>query len=169
MRAYTDEEAAEEVAKSFAQVSQSYQPCDASQLPAFLPAGRPEKLNVFQVLYKLKTIKKTRSTLPIDLPDQLRMECAVDLAELLTDIFNSCFKTGTFPVAWRREWVTALPKPGRELKTGSDLRKIASTSDYSKLFEKFLVDLIIKDIDAKLDSQQYAARRVWGRSTCWWP
>ena len=159
LKGLSNKEAVEEVAKTFAAVSQSYQPIDGSQLPTFLPAGRPEQLNVFQVLHKLKAVKKTRSTLPIDLPDRLRIECAVDLAEPLTDIFNSCLRTGTFPEAWRREWVTAIPKPGRELKTCSDLRKIASTSDFSKLFEKFLMEFIIKDIDAKIDSQQYAARK----------
>ena len=155
----TDQEAVEEVAGTFAAVSQSYKPCDTKQLPSYLPAGRPEALSVFQVLEKLKTMKKTRSTLPIDLPDQLRIECAVDLAEPLTDIFNSCFENGVFPIAWRREWVTALPKPNRELKTCSDLRKIASTSDYSKLFEKFLMKFVIEDIGLKIDPHQFAAKK----------
>ena len=162
LEGYTDQEAVEEVAKSFAAVSQTFKPIDYSQLPSYLPAGRPEQVNVFQVLHKLKQINKTRSTLPIDLPDRLRQECEVDLAEPLTNIINSCLRDGVFPEAWRREWVTALPKPNRDLRTCSDLRKIASTSDFSKLFEKFLMDFITEDIGKRIDIQQYAGKRGTG-------
>ena len=60
---------------------------------------------------------------------------------------------------WRREWVSALPKPNRELLTCSDLRKIASTSDYSKIFEKFLMQWITEDIGNKIDIQQFAGKQ----------
>ena len=68
----TDQECAEAVAKSFAAVSQEYDSQDRAQLPSFLPAGRSEEVNVFQVLNKIKSVGKTKSTLPLDLPDRLR-------------------------------------------------------------------------------------------------
>ena len=86
----------------------------------------------------------------------------MDLAEPLTDIINSCLRDGVFPEAWRREWVTALPKPNRDLRTCGDLRKIASTSDFSKLFEKFLMDFITEDIGRKIDIQQFAGKKGTG-------
>lgn len=89
------------------------------------------QVNLFQVLHKLEQIKCTRSTLPIDIPDKLRKECALDLAEPLTDIINSSILEGTFPHPWRREWVLPAAKCD-ELKTCKDVRKIASTSDYAK-------------------------------------
>jgi hypothetical protein len=107
----TNKECAAVVAQSFATVSQEYDKLDREQLPAFLPAGRPEQVNVFQVLTRIRKLGKTKSTLPIDSPDRLRLECALDLAEPLTDIINSCLRDGKFPVAWRREWVTPVPKP----------------------------------------------------------
>ena len=136
----TDAECAEAVGQLFASVSQEYAALDRSRLPAFQPAGRPEVVNVFQVMEKIKKLGKTKSTLPIDIPDKLRIECALDLAEPLSDIFNSCLRAGTFPVMWRREWCTPVPKPkdGGELKTCDDVRKMASTSDFSKTFESFL-------------------------------
>ena len=94
----TDKECAEAVAQSFASVSQEYSPVDRAKLPSFLPAGRPEEVTVFQVINSIKKLGKTKSTLPIDIPDRLRVECAVDLAEPLTDIFNSCLTAGSFPV-----------------------------------------------------------------------
>ena len=58
----SDRECAEAVAQSFAAVSMEYSPLDRSQLPAFLPANRPEKVTVFQVLDSIKKLGKTKST-----------------------------------------------------------------------------------------------------------
>ena len=48
-----------------------------------------------------------------------------------------------------------MPQP----KKISDLRKIALSSDYSKLFEGFLKDWILDDISDNLDPSQYGARK----------
>ena len=68
----TDQEGAEAVAKEFARVSQEYEPIKMEELPSFLPARAPEQVNIFQVLNKIKSVKNTKSTLPIDLPDKLK-------------------------------------------------------------------------------------------------
>ena len=134
---------------------------DRAQLPAFLPAGRPEEVNVFQVMANIRKLGKTKSTLPIDIPDRLRIECAVDLSEPLADILNSCLRAGTFPVMWRREWCTPVPKPkdGGDLKTCDDVRKVASTSNFSKIFELFLRDWVTEDIGSKIDKKQFAGKK----------
>ena len=157
----TDEQCAEAVAQSFAEVSQEYEPLDRTKLPAFLPAERPLQVNIFQVQNKIKNIGKTKSTLPVDIPDRLRKECALDLAEPMCDIINSCLKAGCFPRPWRREWVTPVPKPknGEELRTCNDVRKVASTSDYSKVFEGFLRVWITEDISDKMDLNQFAGKK----------
>ena len=106
----TDQEAVEPVASSFAAVSQSYKPIDTSQLPSYLPAGRPEEVTLSHVFEKLKTVRKTRSTLPIDLPDQVRIECALDLSEPLTDIINSSIRLGQWSRLYKIESITPVPK-----------------------------------------------------------
>ena len=118
--------------------NQQYGKLDRTQLPAFLPAGRPEQVNIFQVLHHIKKLGKTKSTLPVDIPDRLRIECALDLAEPMTEIINSCLRAGSFPSAWRKEWVTPVPKISGPLKTVKDVRKIASTSDYAKIYGSLL-------------------------------
>ena len=155
LKGLSDKECAAIVGQSFAAVSQEYTHIDRIQLPAFLPAGRPEQVNVMQVFKRIKMLGKTKSTLPIDMPDKLRIECALDLAEPLTDIINTCLKDGKFPIAWRREWVTPVPKK-QEVETCKDLRKVASTSDSSKIFETFLRDWITEDIGDKIDINQFA-------------
>ena len=114
-----------------------------------------------QVFRRIKMLGKTKSTLPIDIPDKLRIECALDLAEPLTDIINTCLKDGRFPIAWRREWVTPVPKK-QDVETCKDLRKVASTSDSSKIFETFLRDWITEDIGDKIDINQFAGKKGTG-------
>ena len=156
----SDKDCAEAIAQSFAYVSQEYTPVDRAQLPAFLPAGRPEEVNVFQVIKNIKKLGKTKSTLPIDIPDRLRIECAVDLSETLADIFNSCLRAGSFPLMLRREWCTPVPKPkDRNLKTCDNVRKVASTSDFSKIFELFLRGWVTEDIGAKIYKKRFAGKK----------
>ena len=110
---------------------------------------------------KIKNIKNTKSTLSIDLPDKIRQECALDLAEPVASIINSCLKNGRFPALWMREWVTPVPKvkPGEVIKTCEDVRKVASTSDFAKCFESFLRVWITEDIGQKIDINQFAGRK----------
>ena len=86
------------------------------------------------------------------------MSCAVELAEPVTNIFNSCLNKSQYPQIWKQEWVTPVPKVmnPKEIK---DLRKIACTSDFSKLFEGFLKDWILEDIGEKLDIGQYGGKK----------
>ena len=102
LKGMLDRECAEAVAQSFSKVSQSYKKLDRTQLPAFLPAGRPEQVTNLQVMEGIKKMKSTKSTLPIDIPDKLRKGCSVDIAEPICNIINSCLGDGKFPVAWRR-------------------------------------------------------------------
>ena len=76
-----------------------------------------------------------------------------------TDIINACLREGVFPKMWRREWVTPVPKIKGALKTLNDVRKIASTSDYPKIFEKFLIEWIFEDIGNKINLNQFAGKK----------
>ena len=128
----SDYECAEEVARAFASVSNEYLPVDLSQLPAFLPCLPPPQVTQLQVYNRLIKLKNTRSTLPIDLPNRLRKEVSVELSEPLTYIINTCLTEQRFPALWKIETVSPVPKvtPCKQL---SDVRKIASTSDFNKL------------------------------------
>ena len=149
-----DKESAEEIAQHFATVSQEYLPLDNSALPAFLPAPPPPRIDELEVYERLRKLKKTKSTQPIDLPCRLRKEFSPELAGPVADIFNSCLEQHKFPTLWKQEWVTPVPKT-KSPKNVSDLRKISSTSEYSKCFEGFLKDWIMEDIAPNIDPSQY--------------
>ena len=154
-------EQVEEVARAFSEISCQYDPVNLNLLPAYLPAEKPPQLNVYKVYRKIHGQKKTKSTLPIDLPQNLRKEAATFLAEPLTDIYNACLTQGVFPRIWKKEYVTPVPKvkPNEPIKEITDVRKIASTSDYSKIFESFLLEYILEDISEKLSKTQYGGKR----------
>ena len=71
---------AQKVAEHFASISQEYRPVDINQLPCYLPAQLPPILDELEVFTCLSRLRKTRSTLPIDIPDRLRQECAPHIA-----------------------------------------------------------------------------------------
>ena len=151
---FNNNQSAQKIAEHFAHISNQYKPIDNTQLPCYLPAQMPPQISEYEVYLRLRRLKKTKSTLPIDLPDKLRAECALFLAEPLSILFNTCLTQSVYPLQWKQEWVTPVPKITHP-KEISDLRKISSTSDYSKLFESFLKDWIMEDISSKMDSAQY--------------
>ena len=130
-------ECAQKIANHFAAISNEYLPINTAQLPSYLPAQLPQQIDEYDVYVRLNKLKKTRSTLPIDIPDKLRQECSPHLAAPVTAIYNDCLNQGYYPTLWKQEWVTPAPKIINP-KDISDLRKISCTSDYSKIFEGFI-------------------------------
>ena len=143
------------IAEHFAAISNQYSPVDYSKLPCYLPAQRPPQVTEYEVW--LRKLRKTKSTLPLDIPDKLRQECAIFLAKPLHTIINTSLMQSQYPSVWKQEWITPAPKVLYP-KEISDLRKISSTSDYSKVFESFLKDWIMEDIFANLDTGQYGGQ-----------
>ena len=74
----------------------------------------------------------------MDISENLRREAAEFLAKPLTNIYNECLKKGVFPKTWKQEWCTPVPKKKTALKELKYVRKIPSTSNYRKIFERFL-------------------------------
>ena len=150
MSGLTNQESAIKVAEHFASISNEYAPVDFSRLPCYLPAPPPPQVEDHEVHAKLSKLKKTRSTLPIDIPNKLRRECSAFLTGPLTEIINDSLKKSLYPTIWKKEWVTPVPKITHP-KVISDLRKISGTSDYSKVFEAFIKDWIMEDVSSKID------------------
>ena len=67
----TDQECAQAIGDEYSATSQAYSPVDRAALPAFLPALLPPQVGELQVWGKLKSLKKTKSTFPIDLPEKI--------------------------------------------------------------------------------------------------
>ena len=68
----SNSECAQRIAEHFSRISNEYSPVDHEQLPCYLPAQQPPQVEEYIVYEKIKNQKKTKSTLPIDIPDKLR-------------------------------------------------------------------------------------------------
>ena len=156
-----NKELAKKITDHFASISNEFLPINSETLPAFLPAQIPPQVEEYQVYSRLLKIKKSKSTLPLDLPDELRKECAAHLAAPLTLILNSCLNHSIYPTLWKQESVTPVPKITHP-KDISDLRKISCTSDFSKTFEGFMKDWILEYISTKLDMGQFGGQKGLG-------
>ena len=150
-------QSAQKIAEHFSSISSEYKPINIHNLPSYLPAQPPPLIEEYDVYKKIIRLKKTKTTLPVDIPAKLRKECAPFLAAPLSDIYNHSLSIGQYPCKWKFEWVTPAPKVS-EPDTMSDLRKIACTSDYSKIFEGFLKDWILEDISDRLDIGQFGGQ-----------
>ena len=158
---FSNAESAQIIAEHFAAISGEYAPISAEQLPCYLPAQMPPQVSEHDVYARLVRLKKTRSTLPIDIPDKLRREVSLHLAAPLTNIYNDCLIHSVYPSLWKNEWVTPAPKVTHPQEI-SDLRKISCTSDFSKLFEGFIKDWVMHDIYEKLDIGQFGGQKGTG-------
>ena len=150
-------ESAQKIAEHFATISNEYSPVDSNQLPCYLPALPPPQIEEYDVYHRLNKIKKTKSTLPIDIPDKLRQKCSLHMAGPLSDIINDSLNQSLYPTLWKHEWVTPAPKITNP-KEISDLRKISCTSDYSKLYEGCLKDWIVEDVSENIDIGQFGGQ-----------
>ena len=153
----SNQECAQRIAEHYAAVSNEYSPINYSELPCYLPAPPPPQVEEYDVYLRLGRIKKTKSTLPLDLPDKLRQECSAHLAAPLKTIINSSLTQSVYPTLWKQEWVTPAPKISNPQGI-HDLRKISSTSDFSKTYEGFLKDWIMEDVSSNLDIGQFGGQ-----------
>ena len=153
----SSKESADVVAQRFAEVSNEYQPLNYKDLPTYLPGEKPPQVDEHAVYEKINKLKNTRSTFDIDIPNKLRKEFSPELSTPLSDIINSCLMEQYYPKMWKYEAVTPVPKVTHP-KTVKDLRKVSSTSDFSKVFESFLRDWILEDISGKIDIGQFGGQ-----------
>ena len=79
----------------------------------------------------------------------------------MTDIINKSLRVGEYPKLWKQEFISPVPKVTHP-KTIKDLRKISSTSDYSKVYESFLKDWIMEDISPNIDIGQFGGQAGMG-------
>ena len=80
--------------------------------------------------------------------------CAEELSFPLAEIYTRAVGFGEYPDIYKLEIVTLAPKVYPP-QTAKDLRKIAGTLNFSKIFEKFLAEGMIKDMKMSRDPAQY--------------
>ena len=100
------------------------------------------------------SIKKKTSTLIDDIPMKVIKHCAEELSFPLSDIYTRAVNYGEYPNIYKLEIVTPVAKIYPP-QTTKELRKIAGTKNFSKIFEMFLAELMIEDMKISRDPSQY--------------
>ena len=153
-------EQVELIADNFAKISNLYQPLkdEDIDIPCFEDSKPHPLFQPHEIHKKIQKMKKKASNVPGDVPWKIIREFSVELAEPLSNIFNSATLAGIWPDHWKHEYVTPVPKvyPPR---TTDDLRKISGTKNFSKIYEALLSSYIVEDIASSVDPSQYGNRK----------
>ena len=151
-----DEIQAEKIADQFSEVSNLYSPLKTEDinLDYIIDQRPPPEINPYLVYLKIMSYKKKTSTVIGDIPMRVIKFCAEELSFPLSDIYTRAVLYGEYPDIYKIEIVTPVPKiyPPQTVK---DLRKIAGTPNFSRIFEKFLAEIMIYDMKPTRDSSQY--------------
>ena len=157
-------ESAELIADHFAAISQDYDPIKLDNFSPIIreALSQPDlsvvpTLEEYQVYEKICKAKKPNSTVKGDLPKKLVQEFSCELSGPVTVIYKSILKSFQYPRQWVIEYQLPLPKsypPSSE----DELRNIAKTSFFSKVFESFLSDWLMPIVGPFLDPCQYGLK-----------
>ena len=127
------------------------------KLPSFSPSDVP-KFHPAQVWFVLSRLETGKSTVTGDIPAKLIKLFAAYLCEPLTHVFNTCIQRGEYPNIFKYEICTPVPKK-YPTQTLSQLRNISGLLTFDKIFEKLLSELIISDMEPKLDRSQFGNQK----------
>ena len=150
------EEQAELIADQFTAVSNLYEPLQTSDIDIenIFDDRPPPEINPYLVYLKIKSIKKKTATVIGDIPMTVIKFCAEEISFPLSDVYIRAIEFGEYPDLYKVEIVTPVPKVFPP-QTTKDLRKIAGTPNFSRLFEKFLAEIMVEDMKASRDPSQY--------------
>ena len=142
-----DKLVADEVADFFNKISREFDPLQPHQIPTTYDRQLP-RLSTDQVADRLRKCNKPNSMVQGDLFPCLVSPCAGSLAVPLADIYNCILDGDCWPTAWKREYVSTIPK--KKLPSDfADLRNISCTLLFSKVFEGFVLQYAMEELNLK--------------------
>ena len=150
----TDKEQAEKIAEHYAEIGNSFEPVKPEnfdekylRLPYNLKF-EPEKIKKI-----ILGMNKKAATVRDDIPMKLIHTFAEELSYPLAHVISATLR-GIYPTIWKQEIVTPVPKvfPPENLK---DPRKISGLLNCSKIAEKAIGELMVKDMKPTRDLSQF--------------
>jgi hypothetical protein len=159
-------ESVERFADYFSKISQEYLPLDINRLSESVrnklqaPVNIREipKIEAYQVWETMKKGRKTKSSVPGELPARLRHEFGPELAEPAAIIFNQIASTGIWPDHWKEG--SAIPlKKVPDPKDEAERRLIEITHYLSLQMEKIVLQWLLGYISEKLDRDQFGGAK----------
>ena len=150
-----EEDMAEELADHFSRISNESDPLDLRRLPTTYDRELPQ-IDELKLIERLRTLKKPKSHVTIDLPNIITTRTAASLGGLLTSLANRIIRGEEWPAIWKEEEVTTIPK-NQSPDNLDECRGISCTSIYSKLMETYMLELLQEE--APTGETQYGGQR----------
>ena len=133
----TDAEVAEKLADHFNGISLEFDGLDPNRVPSTY-SSPVQVLVEREVEDRLRKFRKPKSMIKHDIFPALVGPAASYLAAPLTFIYNTISATSTWPLLWKQEFVTPIPKKSLPSSL-NDLRNISCTALFSKVYESFVL------------------------------
>ena len=133
----SDAQIAEKLADHFNGISQEFDGLDPASLPVTY-SSPVQILSRGEVASRLRKFKKPKSMVKHDIFPSLVSDAADYLSGPLTFIYNTITATTTWPLLWKQEFVTPIPKKTLP-SCVNDLRNISCTALFSKVYENFVL------------------------------
>ena len=166
-KGFSIEESAGKIADYFSQISQEFIPLDIEALPTRVKQKidshderyrqdenmRMKMIEEYEVHEKIKHAKKTKSSVPGDIPQKIMKEFSPELSKPIAAIMNKITASGIYPQQWKEEYVTPIPKINPP-ESEEDLRNISLTAFLSKIYESFLVTWLLPVLLLYMDPGQ---------------
>ena len=157
-------ESAELIATHFSKISEEFEPLKLENLSIAVQqyictenADTKPVLQAHEVYNRIKKSKKPMSQVPGDLHPKLVKSFPELLVEPITKIFNKITSSSVYPCQWKEEHQVPIPKVEMP-ESEDDLRNIAKTAFFSKVYESFVADWLLNIIGPYFDPNQYGVK-----------
>ena len=162
----TPKQSVERIADYFSAISQQYSPLHVHNLPKSARDILEAPVNTcdipviepYQVWEMMKAGRKTKSSVPGELPARLRHEFGPELAQPAAIIFNNIARSGQWVEHWRHGAAIPLKKCDNP-KDEAQTRIIEITYYLSLQIEKFVLKWLLQFISDKIDRDQFGGAK----------
>ena len=144
------QETAEKIASYFNSISQEYEPLSCSEIPMTFHRQLP-LLTCGEVAKTLRECKKSSSTVPGDINSALYAKFSEQLSVPITEIYNQVLRDKVWPLKWKTEYVTVIPKGVGSPQEPSECRNISCTNFLSKVLERIVLNLAREEVKPRLN------------------
>ncbi|XP_053702104.1 uncharacterized protein LOC128747907 [Synchiropus splendidus] len=113
------------------------------------------RLDTATVQRTLRKVNASKAAGPDNIPGRLIKECADQLSQVLTDIFNTSLTQAVVPPCFKSAIIIPVPKKPTTTCL-NDFRPVALTSTIMKCFKRVVEDHVVSILPASFDPFQFA-------------
>ena len=94
----------------------------------------------------IQKLRNNKATGPDQIPNEIMKYGAPEMINLLTEIFNTVFRTESIPEEWRQSEIVSIYKGKRDPEKMENKREITLASNIGKIFERVINNRLIENL-----------------------